>query len=71
MEVTVTLPDDFYIAPSEAARLLDVRVTDLATFQASGDLKDVLVTYQNWRKFNLAEVAQLRRRRMNGASGSE
>jgi len=62
MEVTVTLPDDFYIAPSEAARLLDVRVTDLAAFQASGDLTNVLVTYQNWRKFNLAEVAQLRQR---------
>jgi len=60
MEVTVTIPDDFYIAPSEAARLLDVRVTDLATFQASGDLNNVLVTYQNWRKFNLVEVARLR-----------
>ena len=35
-------------------------MTDLATFQASGDLVNVLVTYQNWRKFNLVEVAQLR-----------
>jgi hypothetical protein len=64
-DVTITIPDDFYISPSDAARLLDVRVPDLALLQASGELTDVLVTYKNWRKFNLTEVARLRQKRMN------
>jgi hypothetical protein len=64
-DVTITIPDDFYISPSDAARLLDVRVPDLALLQESGDLTDVIVTYKNWRKFNLAEVAHLRQKRVD------
>ena len=70
-DVTITIPDDFYISPSDAARLLDVRVPDLALLQASGEPTDVLVTYKNWRKFNLAQVARLRQKRMNAAGDND
>ena len=70
-DTTITVPDDFYVSPSDASRFLDVPVKELSSFQASGDLIDVLFTYGNRRKFNLAELAQLRLRRMHAAGDND
>ena len=65
-DVVVAIPNDFYIAPSDAARLLGVSVRDLSQFQQDGQLNDVITTPGNHRKFNLGQVAQLRTR-MSGS----
>ncbi len=64
----VAIPGDFYIIPSDAARLLGVSVRDLARFQREGQLTDVVTTPGGHRRFNMRQVAQLRER-LNGTGG--
>ena len=53
------VPADFYISPSEAARLLNLSVRDIHLLQVKGKLKDVITTPGNHRRYNMREVLGL------------
>ena len=55
----ITVPADFYISPSEAARLLDLSVREIHLLQVKGKLKDVVTTPGNHRRYNMREVLSL------------
>lgn len=59
MSDDVTVPRDFYISPSEAARLLQVTVKDVYKFQDTGKLRNIRTTPGNHRRYNLYEVLSL------------
>ena len=53
------VPADFYISPSEAARLLNLSVRDIHLLQVKDKLKDVITTPGNHRRYNMREVLSL------------
>ncbi len=55
----LVVPPDFYISPSEAARLLDLSVREIHLLQVEGKLKDVITTPGNHRRYNMREVLGL------------
>ena len=55
----ITVPEDFYISPSEAARLLSLSVREIHLLQVKGKLKDVITTPGNHRRYNMREVLSL------------
>ena len=55
----LVVPTDFYISPSEAARLLHLSVHEIYLLQAEGRLKDVITTPGNHRRYNMREVLGL------------
>ena len=59
MAHNLVVPADFYISPSEAARLLDLSVREIHLLQVKGKLKDVVTTPGNHRRYNLREVLSL------------
>ena len=59
MNETTAVPADFYITPSEAARLLDLSVREIHLLQVEGKLKDVITTPGNHRRYNMREVLSL------------
>ena len=56
---TIVVPADFYISPSEAARLLSLSVREIHLLQVKGKLKDVITTPGNHRRYNMREVLGL------------
>ena len=59
MTGNATVPADFYISPSEAARLLKLSVREVHLLQAAGKLTDVITTPGNHRRYNMREVLGL------------
>lgn len=59
MADTIVIPADFYISPSEAARLLDLSVRDIHLLRVEGKLADVITTPGNHRRYNMREVLSL------------
>ena len=59
MTDTIAVPEDFYISPSEAARLLKLSVREIHLLQVQGRLKDVITTPGNHRRYNMREVLSL------------
>jgi DNA-binding transcriptional MerR regulator len=55
----LVVPADFYISPSEAARLLNLSVRDIHLLQVEGKLTDVITTPGNHRRYNMREVLSL------------
>ena len=55
----LVVPADFYISPSEAARLLNLSVREIHLLQVKGKLKDVITTPGNHRLYNMREVLGL------------
>jgi DNA-binding transcriptional MerR regulator len=55
----LVVPADFYISPSEAARLLNLSVREIHILQVRGKLKDVITTPGNHRRYNMREVLGL------------
>ena len=55
----LVVPADFYISPSEAARLLNLSVREVHLLQVEGKLKDVITTPGNHRRYNMREVLGL------------
>ena len=60
MSETTVVPADFYISPSEAARLLSLSVREIHLLQVKGKLTDVITTPGNHRRYNMREVLGLR-----------
>ena len=59
MADTIVVPQDFYISPSEAARLLNLSVREIHLLQVKGKLKNVITTPGNHRRYNMREVLGL------------
>lgn len=59
MTDSMTVPADFYISPSEAARLLNLSVREIHLLQVEGKLTDVITTPGNHRRYNMREVLRL------------
>ena len=57
----ITVPEDFYISPSAAARLLGLSVREIHLLQVKGKLRDVVTTPGNHRRYNMREVLSLQR----------
>ena len=55
----ITVPEDFCISPSAAARLLDLSVREIHLLQVKGKLKNVVTTPGNHRRYNMREVLSL------------
>ena len=55
----IAVPADFYISPSEAARLLNLSAREIHLLQVKGKLKDVVTTPGNHRRYNMREVLSL------------
>ena len=53
------VPADFYISPSEAARLLHLSVREIHLLQVKGKLTDMITTPGNHRRYNMREVLGL------------
>jgi DNA-binding transcriptional MerR regulator len=66
MADAITVPVDFYISPSEAARLLNLSVREVHLLQVRGKLKDVITTPGNHRRYNMREVLSLRSEAQGG-----
>ena len=59
MSQSSAVPDDFYVAPSQAARILKVNADELLRMVARGELRDVKRTPGGHRRYNLREVVAL------------
>ena len=66
MTDAITVPEDFYISPSEAARLLNLSVREIHLLQVKGKLKDVITTPGNHRRYNMREVLSLQSETQEG-----
>jgi DNA-binding transcriptional MerR regulator len=62
----ITVPEDFYVSPSEAARLLNLSVREIHLLQVKGKLKDVITTPGNHRRYNMREVLSLQSEAQGG-----
>ena len=66
MAHNLVVPADFYISPSEAARLLNLSVREIHLLQVKGKLKDVITTPGNHRRYNMREVLNLQSETQGG-----
>jgi hypothetical protein len=55
----IVVPADFYISPSEAARLLNLSAREIHLLHVRGKLNDVITTPGNHRRYNMREVLSL------------
>jgi excisionase family DNA binding protein len=63
MSDQVVVPEDLYIVPSEAARILEVSSQDLRQMLENGILKNIRFTPGRHRRYNMKEVLQLKESR--------
>lgn len=63
MSDQVVVPEDLYIVPSEAARMLEVSSQDLRQMVEDGLLTNVRFTPGRHRRYNMKEVLQLKKSR--------
>ena len=59
----VAVPEDLYIVPSEAARILEVSSEDLRQMVEDGLLTNIRFTPGRHRRYNMKEVLQLKKSR--------
>lgn len=60
MSDQVVVPENLYIVPSEAARILEVSSQDLRQLVKEGMLKNIRFTPGRHRRYNMKEVLQLK-----------
>ena len=63
MSDQVVVPEDLYIVPSEAARILEVSSQDLRQMVKDGILENIRFTPGRHRRYNIKEVLQLKKSR--------